>query len=487
MSSDNHSVRPKSSRANLGFLSKMRLGKKAADPGHDEQAGPSNEGVAGPGNDAGHDPANPSQEESGPGGEEQTVYSSHDQQDPDLRDVLWFPIAPKLKPILNYVFKDYPDWDQSPRTPWQVRFLPPFEPVVHRWKEICHPHEHLGVLTALTADNYDDLSAFQQKAEPKIRQHLGKLDDAMKTGTITFDELWLILKPGSLFVTEVLAGDTCLSKLIRYESIGIVPGVEGSEYPYSSTSSPGPSNGSLEQSWRLTLGQVDWNGNSYGIKKSTVDIPRFEGRAAVTRLPVYPLDFVVGPKKRDIMHSAEDRGQTFDGLCRLHRPGRAIMRCKGEKYTACDAAVREPGDQVERVDGLVVVDAHAFYRCRGLVPDPLYDLADSSVLLDSGTSTRRRPDTNEILELTVDQKTITVPRVKGFDLDSKKWCEFRLSQLHQHAWPSRIFMDFDLGIDSDGLKMLTVLANCEDDVHVEYDSKLKYSQGGMLKICLPFL
>ncbi|KAM4060034.1 ATPase family associated with various cellular activities (AAA) domain-containing protein [Hirsutella rhossiliensis] len=367
--------------------------------------------------------------------------------------------SPRLRSLLDAVFSDYPSWYPD-ATPYAI--APPFKPYVHRWDRIMELCDQ--------ADS-DELQLLRRELEQPIGSYLSALDSARKTGTVSFRNLWLILAPGSLVVSQK-SGSPCVSTLAR---VGFVPATRA-----------------CPAYWALTLVHVDWNGESCGLGSQAQNILEYEDSILVTKLDIIPLEFA--PDRKGLQAKLLARGRKFEALRGFHT--RAYT---GKKY------VRQGSFMVEKpVSGRIIVDAHAYHQVQQTVAPKLAPLdsltspgslssqmlsaisadngrppsssgsgssgsvssgsissgSDSSgpetkVLVYPRLSKRRsraqkayrgrekKPEDSkdkksdrreDLTALTELQCILAVPRVKGFDLRAKEWCEFDVDDMEPVEW-----------------------------------------------------
>ncbi|KAI0404020.1 hypothetical protein F4802DRAFT_569427 [Xylaria palmicola] len=128
--------------------------------------------------------------------------------------------------------------------------------------------------------------------------------------TVRFDDLWVVMKPGSLAYTD-LEGykiGCVIEKSIR------LPARPGYELP---------------ERWAISFWflQVDWSSNQIGCALHTTTVDQFDGEKPIASMPIYPIEFL----------DAKDQGQTnqrFIGrgraVCELLWGDSIYMRYDGE-------------------------------------------------------------------------------------------------------------------------------------------------------------
>ncbi|KAJ3577235.1 hypothetical protein NPX13_g3330 [Xylaria arbuscula] len=352
--------------------------------------------------------------------------------------------SPRLRKILDSLFDNYPSWYPDGSL---YAVAPPFQPYVHRWEaflQVCEQRE-------LDDRTTRELQLLRRELEPRISGALSALDRVKKTGVVSFKDLWLILNPGCYMISRK-EGSTRVFKCVQVAFI--------------------PETALRFAGYKLTLAHVEWSGTCSGISVTTEEIKDYEDSISVAKLPVYPVDFE--EQWEETKRRLITRGRKFESLRGFH-----VKVCHGKKYTL---------DTEKSVSGRVIVDAYAYYKVQDKVPPTFITLSDSrmssgalsppapthlpvmeadhdnilslwSIFLDScksesdSRSNPRRnlqtPGRNNIepddfeneterkedkLLLTDDECIISSPRVKGFDLSAKEWCEFDIDDIEDVAW-----------------------------------------------------
>lgn len=209
--------------------------------------------------------------------------------------------CPLIRTALDVVFKDYPDWylDASPYV-----FTPPFAPFVHRWYEFnlyCDTVRQ----RAPASDILKHLLLLRDELKGRITNDLATLKLVEETRAVSFNNIWLVLAPGRLMLSE-RGGKPEVFKLVQAV---FRPGSHGEEDQYV-----------------LTLAAVDWNGRSTAVRIVAQGIKKYENTISVGKLPVVPADLSKGwDKLRPLVLS---RGRRFEALRGFH-----LKAYTGSKYS----------------------------------------------------------------------------------------------------------------------------------------------------------
>lgn len=202
--------------------------------------------------------------------------------------------SPRLRDLLDDVFKDYPNWYPVAEA-YTVR--PPFKPYIHEWDKIKEAVQRYD------QETQDEWNLLRGELENSLKTHVSALKEAKSTGLISFDALWLILAPGSL----MLSSDIRSKSVYRLQSAELIKPEMGPRY------------------WKLVLTHIDWNGSYCGGANTTRYISHYSEPAWVTSLAVYPLEHA--PNKAELTSKALARGRKFEALRGFH-----VKKCSGKKY-----------------------------------------------------------------------------------------------------------------------------------------------------------
>ncbi|KAI0528346.1 P-loop containing nucleoside triphosphate hydrolase protein [Xylaria digitata] len=207
------------------------------------------------------------------------------------------------------------------------------------------------------------------------KPNLDDIEEFHISGVISFSSLWTFFPPGELVVFAD-SGQVTVGKVTSNS-------IHQNYYT-----------GKLEQ--RVYAHIVDWNGKNFVYSKKRKEIEAFDGVRRLTNLVVYPLKFHEG--KSDLEATLVRRGRKFEELSGSH-----VMEYKE----------RRSGIGLERI----IVDAYAWYEFQG------WDNSDQPV--DGHASSQGLSDEHCLM---------AVGWVKGFDLISKEWRNFKIDLVEKPRW-----------------------------------------------------
>ncbi|KAF2965665.1 hypothetical protein GQX73_g7922 [Xylaria multiplex] len=345
--------------------------------------------------------------------------------------------SPELRVLLGAVFAEYPQWYPD-ATPYAVS--PPFKPFVHRWDRILELRKQQG------SKAIKQLELLCSELEQPIESHLSALERVKKTQTVSFEALWLILAPGCLMVSKE-NGNTIVSRLLKADFVAA-----RQDHPAF---------------WRLKVARLNWNGSHSGFEGGVERITKYNDSIFITKLPIYPIEFA--PDRRGIEEKLLVRGRKFESLRGFH-----IKTCTGKKYVRKYIPIRGCYAEEENpVSGRIIVDAYAYHKVQNQVaPDlvrldrskqdfesflQLYEFiakdkhsrrsslssGSDDIERDGGDEDQDEEDQDQdknlnrkedLVPLSDLECVLTVPRVKGFDLTAKEWCEFNVDDIQDVEW-----------------------------------------------------
>jgi len=229
------------------------------------------------------------------------VVHRHTRVDKDDGEYAWVTHSieaqsPRLRKALDQIFCDYPSWYPDGK-PYAIS--PPFKPYLHRWEEIQASLLHQDTTTK------EELQLLRRELKKPLEPHLEALQKVKDSGAIEFEQLWLILGPGRLMLSQE-DGNFCVSLLRAAELI--------------------PEDNDKPAHWRLHLHQIDWDGAITGFKSRQERIWCYKEPKMVVKLGHYPLEF--DPDHEEITKKALARGRMFESLRGFH-----VKTCNGNKYT----------------------------------------------------------------------------------------------------------------------------------------------------------
>jgi len=228
--------------------------------------------------------------------------------------------SPRLINALRAVVQYYPGQELTGET---VEFEEPFRFLVHHRKELerykfNHPPQHDETYRTLCNEEIDVLLGELEKLMGKaIRAE----EERHKNGLATFENLWMIFKPGEKLFLKDLEVDRVMSFLLSEIRGGTVQG--------------------KEQRYRLSLWNVRYDGLRFRRDKDPrIVIKPFEGEKEIIGLRVYPQSY--HKDSEEDLRAHEGRSLAQQMIVRGKKYWDLRKPCLKEFHGACIAPKRLP-------------------------------------------------------------------------------------------------------------------------------------------------
>ena len=193
--------------------------------------------------------------------------------------------SPLLKRALGSILIDYPG---ITTTLDRLTFRAPFQPFIHRWKNLLEALESEQDL-----ETKAHLELFHRVLEAELRDDLKARDDFILNGVITYSNIGMIFEPGTI-VFAVKDGQNCAA---RFDSGNYQQTRCGDRY-------------------NLNCQIVDWDGEAFGFGGTQFHVWEFEGTTKITKLSAYPLEY--HPNLSKVQEALIQRGKMFEELSGYH-------------------------------------------------------------------------------------------------------------------------------------------------------------------------
>jgi hypothetical protein len=212
--------------------------------------------------------------------------------------------SPDMRAVLHEALDGYPGWHSSSWT-----FKPPYTPLVHRWDCVLNLNKRLASEMSSVEGEPDEESHKAKAASelvefltPLLSPSIGSIAEARNTKQIAFTDIWQILPPGELAMTEFL----------EEKSICRVAHHEGGQDSYTALV--------------VTIKTVVWNGSESGFVETKRTIDPYDGLKDITSFDIYPLSYV--DDVEEVKAKMVVRGRKYEKL-----RGRHFQTYKGPSYT----------------------------------------------------------------------------------------------------------------------------------------------------------
>ncbi|GLB36892.1 putative ATPase family associated with various cellular activities (AAA) [Lyophyllum shimeji] len=320
------------------------------------------------------------------------------------------------------------------------------------------------------------------------RVTLAKIERFKAHQEITFDFLYAILVPRTLFVTKcAVTGRPRLFKLVSAQRAS----AEGRTCYQLSCES-------IDLVDRLSSSTV-----AVGTVQTTIRLEQFKGTIKIQHLDAYPLEY--HPNQPQLRESLLKRGKKWLELVGVHH----------KQYSGIAATRQVDRPRKQHINGRIMIDRATFrrlnpsYKLPTPVPsetqleaeaqrlrqnkldaahiyDPRYpassppqDSAPDPGAYAHGTlvQTNNKEDDVNDLELTDEDLILTSTIVYGFSLSDKLWLEFDVEEVRDIAWNEDAFAN--LVLPEDGKQLLQSLVEAHDQ-EAGFDDFIKGKGQGLV-------
>ncbi|KAH7025491.1 P-loop containing nucleoside triphosphate hydrolase protein [Macrophomina phaseolina] len=308
--------------------------------------------------------------------------------------------SPLLKEFLKRFFSESREVSEAGRT---LVFDAPFKEVWFRWEELGKE------VRACEEGVREHLSLFYNTLNEEIRDLKRTLAD-LGPGRIIFELLWTLFPPGAIVYSKIAGHD----RILRVKT----------------TKSYAP------LSFDLSCRFIDWDGDSFGLAKETIEIPYFRNAKSVQDLKAYPVEHHRSHKQLEEV--LVERGKKFISLGGYH-----FMAYRGPLQGA-DWFSRN----AKFVESRVIVDTRSFLK---------YTSNSKKVKDVEGNDGK----TLMASEFSLDHLSMCSPILEGYCLKTKTWCRFDIDGIEEIKWNVDAFKSLVLPGDTKKL----VLSFVKSHIH----------------------
>ena len=216
------------------------------------------------------------------------VHRQRPKKDGHLTGQLWetdsiIVRGKELLQVFSQIFDGYPIVNTN--VP-ELKFSPPFEPIIHRWQNIRSIRSQTHTMIKL-----DPLIKI---FSPNIETELAIIEEIKMTRKCRWSDLWLIFAPGDLFLSYTDGAPA----VYRFHNYRMVEPPQRMRY------------------WYVELEFVDWNGRCCGYKVQKFDIEEYKGSRRLESLDIIPFSFAADQDK--LQSELVARGRIFEKLRGFH-------------------------------------------------------------------------------------------------------------------------------------------------------------------------
>ena len=394
--------------------------------------------------------------------------------------------SPLIKQVLGSVLKDYPG---ITTTLDRLTFKAPFQPFIHRWKNLLKALE-----SEHDPETKDHLGLLHRILEAELRDDLKARDDFILNGVITYSTIWMIFEPGTIVFT-VKDGHNSAARL---------------------------NNGNFRETrcgnvYALSCQIVDWDGENFGYGDVQFNVREFEGTMEITKLSAYPLEY--HPDLVNVKEALLQRGKAFEELSGYHyKSYHGIAIGEGlwgpVKYNVCSLqscfhSFRTLFTYTSQVHNRIIIDTYAWNRFN---PNKHVSLANLSSSLKKARSVEAAEDSDndgdddedynddndndneeyepeevvvtgeksKLKSLTNDQLLLCSASLKGYSLKNKKWLTFYIGSVLDIEYNDSAFES--LVLPAEHKELILALAESQVQHKDSFDDVIQGKGKGMIML-----
>ncbi|KAJ4352210.1 uncharacterized protein N0V89_007557 [Didymosphaeria variabile] len=350
--------------------------------------------------------------------------------------------SPLLKKLLGGVLKGYPGITADLN---RLEFSGKFEPLIHRWAELQSAISKVSDATEeerMTKEHADLLLDILVK---EFKDLIDTSQDMISKRVMTYEHLWTLFQPGSILFTRQDGQETALQ-------------LQSTRYGQDSGGNP---------CFWVVGKYVDWDGTAFGSSQINLSIGYYSGTRPIIQLRVFPLNY--HPKVEEVKERLTERGAKVEELA-------------GVNYKAYDGLAWHFGEfgskDKYQIKGRIVIDTygwnrfdpgHAIYTTRFTNKNAIdsdSDLDDEDEDNNGPPEPAQSDDEDDYIEpgyddycdgmpldghfadeddaakrppLTMEQKLICTPLLRGYSLKNKLWLNFFVNCVKEIEWQKDAF------------------------------------------------
>ena len=245
----------------------------------------------------------------------------------------------------------------------------------------------------------------------QFRDCIAETENLLEQNMIVFEHLWTIFKPGTL-IYSLSRGQRRVYELNSYQ--------------YSVRCQT--------RTLDLNVSYVDYDGDDFGTRSTTLVVPDFDGAQKIADLSAFPLRFHDCPE--DVKRALIARGRRWESYA-----GQNFC-----EYTGIATSVDDFGRLLRfNIQGRVMIDCKTFHR---LETNQSFAVDGFSRTSKEAMRKRALNDTDidlvpesgeELLFMTDEQCLLASATVRGFSFTEKKFMDFFVDKLSPIEWNDRCF------------------------------------------------
>lgn len=399
--------------------------------------------------------------------------------------------SPYLKQLIRQILGNYPGENVDTE---DLAFDAPFYPFFHLWPTYSAVYEKAK---REKDENLEELEALMTVLEDEFEASVRDAQNLTKNGNITFRLLWTLFPPGSPVLGEFNGKEHLL--LINNTK-------------YLMTEVP--------PTLLVEVLLLDYNGERFGWRKSTLYMPAFSGTTKIAALPVVPYFF--SEDAADLTERVYTRGRTavdylkhapaykaYEGDLRLHRSwdaddveifveGRIMIEPQGhsqqakqfsptvytlphkleyllsrDEYTKIASAAE---NSRQRQNMLSIFDNLNRHTILSIGPSSLKKMQSSNGVDSSPLANHRWTEAF----YGIPPEAFCRSAVRGYCLQTKCWAEFEVDCISEIEWNTNAFKN--LVIPPTRKRLLEALVRQQKGHKAEFDDVVKGKGQGLIML-----
>ncbi|KAJ9659976.1 hypothetical protein H2198_002866 [Neophaeococcomyces mojaviensis] len=349
-----------------------------------------------------------------------------------------------LRTRIEQILADVPNLDFDVDI---LSFEPPFKPFLLKWESLTAALElePQGRLRNLLQHVYDIVS-------PAVLPILEKINKARASQTIDWELLKSSCVPGELIYGKFFREPQAY-KIVKF----------GTWWEDNI------------ECMKLDVDYHDWDGHKAGFRRTQFVIKQFEAEIPLNDLKIVPFKFL--KREQQVREQLIERAKSFEKLLGYH-----FKHYSGNKLTKLPTGCMKMGQITARV----IVDAyayHKFFEEEWLEDEKKSEPNSEDEISEVETEAQKQTDTGrrEVIQpFTEEQYLLSIPTVKGFDIENREWCQFFLGGFTKIAFNDKAYEK--LVLDEGEKKMILAFSEQIRDSGIGFDDFIRNKGRGILML-----
>ena len=350
-----------------------------------------------------------------------------------------------LRACIEQIFKDVPNLDFDVDI---LSFKPPFKSFLNKWDEFAGAlaSESNSRLRKLLQQVYDIVS-------PTVLPILERINKARASQTIDWELLKSSCVPGELVYGKFFREPQAY-KIVGFNTWWEEGGVEF---------------------MKVIVNYWDWDGQRNGSRRTEFITRQFSGETPLNDLKFVPFKFL--RRAEEFKDQLITRGKAFEALLGYH-----FKHYSGKKLTRLPNGCMKMGQVTARV----VIDAYAYHKyhhTEWLDDEEKSDSDSDDRIVEAESEAQKQADNGRrevINPFTEEHYLLSIPTVKGFDIENREWCQFFLGGFTEVVFNDNAYDK--LVLEEGEKKMILAFSEQVRDSEMRFDDFIKNKGRGILML-----